>query len=149
MYECKSLFLLFSLQKLPEDATPQKTKTGSAKQCEKKLKNEPLSVTAETLPGGLHWWILLKPEQQSSSVYWSKAVAGKEIGKRTFQKLLHHMSMSHNVRRLPRRLREKAAKEVCVCVCVCVYVCVCVHVSFRFLLVILAQYLRAHFLLSS
>ena len=52
MYERKSLFLRLSLQKLAEDATPQKTKTGSAKQCERKLKNEPSSVTAETLLGG-------------------------------------------------------------------------------------------------
>ena len=50
MYERKSLFLRLSLQKLPEDSTPQKMKTGSAKRCEKKLKTEPLSVTAETLP---------------------------------------------------------------------------------------------------
>ena len=64
MHERKSLFLRLSLQKLPEDVTPQKTKTDSAKRCEKKLKNEPSSVIAETL-----WWILLKPEQQSSSVY--------------------------------------------------------------------------------
>ena len=49
VYEEKSLFLRPSLQKPPEDATPQKKKTGSAKQREKKLKNEPSSVTAETL----------------------------------------------------------------------------------------------------
>ena len=53
MNERKCLFLQFSLQKLPEDVIPQKTKTGSARRCEKKLKNEPSSVTAETLPGGL------------------------------------------------------------------------------------------------
>ena len=35
MYEHKPLFLLLSLQKLPEDVTPQKMKTGSAKGCEK------------------------------------------------------------------------------------------------------------------
>ena len=91
MYECKSLFLLFSLQKLPEDATPQKTKTGSAKQCEKKLKNEPLSVTAETLPGGLQ--VVDFAEARATELQCLlKAVAGKEMGKRTFQKLLHHMS---------------------------------------------------------
>ena len=102
MYECKSLFLQFSLQKLPEDATPQKTKTGSAKQCEKKLKNEPSSVTAETL-----WGILLKPEQQSSCVYWRQWQGRR--WERTFQKLPRHMrwrAMSHNVRQLPRRLME-------------------------------------------
>ena len=38
-----------------------------------------------------------------------KAVVGKEMGKRTFQKLPRHMrrrAMSDNVRQLPRRLRE-------------------------------------------
>ena len=37
-------------------------------------------------------------------------------GKRVFQQLPRHMrrrAMSHNIRRLPRRLQEKAAKEVC------------------------------------
>ena len=70
MYERKSLFLWLSLQKLPEDATPQKTKTGSAKRCEKKLKNEPLSVTIETRATVLQCLL--------------KAMAGKEMGKRTF-----------------------------------------------------------------
>ena len=38
-----------------------------------------------------------------------------EGGKRVFQQLPRHMrrrAMSHNVRRLPRRLQEKASKEV-------------------------------------
>ena len=44
-----------------------------------------------------------------------KALANKEGGKRVFQKLPRHMrrrAMSHNPKRLPRRLREAAAKEV-------------------------------------
>ena len=55
----------------------------------------------------------------------SKALEGKGggsgdgggAGKRVFQQLPRHMrrrAMSHNVRRLPRRLREKAKKEVSV-----------------------------------
>ena len=91
MNERKSLFLRFSLQKLPEDATPQKTKTGSAKRHEKKLKNEPSSVTAETLPGGLQ--VVDFAETRATELQCLlKAVTGKEMGKRTFQKLLHHMS---------------------------------------------------------
>ena len=44
-----------------------------------------------------------------------KALANKGGGKRTFQTLSRHMrrrAMSHNPKRLPRRLREAAAKEV-------------------------------------
>lgn len=44
-----------------------------------------------------------------------KAVRSKMGGKRTFQQLPRHMrrrAMSHNVKRLPRRLREAARKEV-------------------------------------
>ena len=88
------------MQKLPEDATQKKTKTSSAKQCEKKLKNEPLSVTAETLPGGLQ--VVNFAENRATELQCLlKAVTGKEIGKRTFQKLPCHMrrrAMSHNVR---------------------------------------------------
>ena len=39
-----------------------------------------------------------------------------EGGKRVFQQLPRHMrrrAMSHNLRRLPRRLQERAAREVC------------------------------------
>ena len=91
MYECKSFFLPLSLQKLPEDATPQKTKTGGAKQCEKNLKNEPSSVTAETLLGGLQ--VVDFAEARATEFQCLlKAAAGKEMGKRTFQNLLHHMS---------------------------------------------------------
>ena len=46
-----------------------------------------------------------------------------EGGKRVFQQLPRHMrrrAMSHNIRRLPRRLQEKAAREVSV-VCGCGY----------------------------
>ena len=59
----------------------------------------------------------------------SKALEGKGegsgdgggAGKRVFQQLPRHMrrrAMSHNIRRLPRRLREKAKKEVRTYVCV-------------------------------
>ena len=44
-----------------------------------------------------------------------KALQKKQGGKRVFQKLPRHMrrrAMSHNPKRLPRRLREQAAKEV-------------------------------------
>ena len=91
MYERKSLFFWLSLQKLPEDVTLQKMKTGSAKRCEKKLKNEPSSVTAETLPGGLQ--VVDFAEARATEFQCLlKAAAGKEMGKRTFQNLLHHMS---------------------------------------------------------
>ena len=43
-----------------------------------------------------------------------KALESKEGGKRLFQKLPRHMrrrAMSHNPKRLPRRMREMAAKE--------------------------------------
>ena len=47
----------------------------------------------------------------------TKALEAKpvEAGKRVFQQLPRHMrrrAMSHNVRRLPRRLKEKAIREV-------------------------------------
>ena len=79
------------------------------------------------------WWILLKPEYCLL-----KAVAGKEMGKRTFQKLSHYMrrrAMSHNVRQLPREIGGESHQRgvclcslihVCMCVCVCVCVCMCV-----------------------
>ena len=44
-----------------------------------------------------------------------KALRSKQGGKRVFQTLPRHMrrrAMSHNPKRLPRRLREQAAKEV-------------------------------------
>ena len=44
-----------------------------------------------------------------------KALRGKQMGKRVFQTLPRHMrrrAMSHNPKRLPRRLREQAAREV-------------------------------------
>ena len=54
-----------------------------------------------------------------------KALSQKGRGKRVFQTLPRHMrrrAMSHNPKRLPRRLRPVAAKEVrrffCMCVCV-------------------------------
>ena len=82
MCECISLFHLLSLQKLPKDAIPQKMKTSSAKRCEKKLKNEPSSVTAEILPGGLQ--VVEFAETRATELKCLlKAVAGKEMGKRT------------------------------------------------------------------
>ena len=85
MYERKSLPLRLSLQKLPEDATPQKTKTGNANRFEKKLKNEPSIVTAETLLGGLHVQVVDFAETRATELQCLlKAVAGKEMGKRTF-----------------------------------------------------------------
>lgn len=45
-----------------------------------------------------------------------RALKHKGGGKRVFQTLPRHMrrrAMSHNPKRLPRRLREAAAKEVC------------------------------------
>ena len=76
----------------------------SAKRCEKKLKNEPSSVTAS-------WDTVVDfTETRATELQCLlKAVTGKEMGKRTFQKLSRHMrwrAMSHNVRQLPRRLRE-------------------------------------------
>ena len=50
-----------------------------------------------------------------------KALKHKGGGKRVFQTLPRHMrrrAMSHNPKRLPRRLREAAAKEVCHVQCV-------------------------------
>ena len=44
-----------------------------------------------------------------------KALRSKGGSKRTFQQLPRHMrrrAMSHNVKRLPRRLRSQAAREV-------------------------------------
>ena len=117
MYVCVNVCLFpLSLQK-PPDVTPQK-KTGSAKRCEKKLKNEPSSVTAETLPGGLQ--VVDFAEARATELQCLlKAVAdGKENISEASSSHETESNMTDNVRGLPRRLREKIAKEVCVCVCV-------------------------------
>ena len=143
MYECNFLFHLLSSQKLPQDAIPQKMKTRVLSNVRRSSRlSHPVWQLRHYLVD-YKWWILLKPEQQSSSVYW-RQWQGRRWEREHFR--------SFYVRRLPRRLRKKAAKEVCVhvamcscmCVCVCVCVCMCPCRAFRFLLVILA-----HFLLSS
>ena len=92
----------------------QKRKTGGARRREKKLRNEPASVMVDELPAGLQVVDFAEARATEMSCM-LKAVRGKQGAKRTFQKLPRHMrrrAMSHNVKRLPRRLREKAAKEV-------------------------------------
>ena len=103
-YVCMNVCLFPpSLQKPPEDVTTQlQKKTGSAKRCEKKLKNESSSVTAETLPGGLQ----VVDFAEIRATEFQFLLKEKEMGKRTFQKLSCHMrqrAMSHNVRQLQRR----------------------------------------------
>ena len=85
-----------------------------ARRREKKLRNEPSSVISETLPASLQ--VVDFAEARATEMRnLLTAVKKKEVGKRTFQRLPRHMrrrAMSHNLKRLPRRVREKAAKEV-------------------------------------
>ena len=83
--------------------------------------------------GHYTWWIT------SGGFCWSQSNrapvstdgSGRE-GDGKENKLSHYIRrrvMNHNVRQLPRRLREKAAKEVCLCSSIRVCVCVCVRAS--------------------
>ena len=97
-----------------EQATPLSTMAGRAKRREKKLRREPLNLTAESDPDKIQVMNFL--EARSSELNsMLKALKGKGGSKRTFQKLPRHIrrrAMSHNPKRLPRKFRDKAEKEV-------------------------------------
>ena len=72
------------------------------------------STGGEEGPAGIH--VLDFAEARAAELCsMAKAMTSKGSSKRTFQDLPRHMrrrAMSHNVKRLPRRSREAAAKEV-------------------------------------
>lgn len=89
-------------------------KTGKAKRREKKLKNEPQSVTMDNVPDSLKVMDFFEARAKEFNSM-TEALKKKGGSKRTFQKLPRHMrrrAMSHNVKRLPRRLREDGSHEV-------------------------------------
>lgn len=98
-------------------ATPTDTethKTGRARRKERKLKNEPSSVLLDNAPDSIQVFdfVTARAKEFTSMLH---AVENKGGAKRTFQKLPRHLrrrAMSFNVRRLPRRLRDMATKEV-------------------------------------
>ena len=89
-------------------------KSGKAKRKERKLKNEPFSLTYDDVPETLNVmdFFEARAKEFSSMV---NALKKKGGSKRTFQRLPRHMrrrATSHNVKRLPRRLRKQATNEV-------------------------------------
>ena len=98
-------------------ATPSDTetrKTGRARRKERKLKNEPSSILLDNAPDSIQVFdfVTARAKEFTSMLH---AVENKGGAKRTFQKLPRHLrrrAMSFNVRRLPRKLRDMAAKEV-------------------------------------
>ena len=122
------------------NASAKPEKTGRAKRREKRLKNEPqsvlsgkciaaamelqvcihaygvfcLSFSLEEGPSGVH--VLDFAEARATELnHMVKAMRSKGGSKRAFQGLPRHMrrrAMSHNVKRLPHRLRKKAEIEV-------------------------------------
>ena len=101
-------------QETSERATPLSTMAGRAKRREKKLRHEPLNLTAESDADKIQVMNFL--EARSSELNsMLKALREKGGSKRTFQKLPRHIrrrAMSHNPKRLPRKFRDKAEKEV-------------------------------------
>ena len=102
-----------------EQVTSTPIMSGAAKRRERKLRHEPLNVTAQSNPDKIQVMDFL--EARSSELdSMLKALGGKGGSKRTFQKLPRHMrrrATSHNPKRLPRRFRDKAEKEVSKCAC--------------------------------
>ena len=92
--------------------------TGKARRKEKRLQSEPGSIEggANGGPRGLN--VLDFAEARAMELCsMLKAVRSKSGSKRVFQLLPRHMrrrAMSHNVKRLPRRLQAVASKEVLV-----------------------------------
>ncbi len=88
--------------------------TGRAKRREKRLRNEPLDVTCQEGPTGVH--VLDFAEARATELCsMVNALSSKGDSKLPAQKLPRHMrrrAASHNVKRLPRRLREAASREV-------------------------------------
>ena len=92
----------------------EEVKSGKAKRREKKLKNEPQSVTADEVPESLQLLDFCEARAKELSGMMT-ALQRKGGSKRTFQKLPRHMrrrATSHNIKRLPWRLRDQAITEV-------------------------------------
>ena len=89
-------------------------KSGRTRRRERKLKNEPTNVVADTAPDALRVVDFLEARVRELSAM-VHAVTNKGGAKRTFQKLPRHMrrrAASFNARRLPHRVRESAINEV-------------------------------------
>ena len=98
-----------------EHADKEEEKTGKRKRKERRLKNEPRSLTMEDVPDSVQVMSFFeaRAKEFSSMV---NALKKKGGSKRIFQRLPRHMrrrATSHNVKRLPRHLQEQAMNEVC------------------------------------
>ena len=98
----------------PEKVVPVRMLSGRAKRRERRLRHEPSNVTLVSNTDTIHLVDFL--EARSSEINsMLTSLRGKGGSKRTFQKLPRHMrrrAVSHNPKRLPRRFRDKATKEV-------------------------------------
>lgn len=102
--------------------------TGKAKRKEKRLQSEPSSIEggANGGPRGINVLDFAEARAMELSNM-LKAIRSKSGSKRVFQLLPRHMrrrAMSHNVKRLPRRLRAVSRKEV-------EYLCVLMRINFN------------------
>ena len=90
------------------------------------------NVAVEEGPSGVH--VLDFAEARATELSCMvKALRSKGGSKRTFQQLPRHMrrrAMSHNVKRLPRRLRSQAAREV---ICLMYFSLACMLVWTKYL----------------
>lgn len=100
---------------------PKIPSTSRKKRREKRLKSQPKDVTAlsaSSAPRGICVADFL--EARATELHNLTVAVSQQGGiRRTFQTLPRHMrrrAMSHNIKRLPNRLREQAKKEVCVIV---------------------------------
>lgn len=95
--------------------------TGRKKRRERKLKAQPKNVTGNAVPDttgprGISVTDFL--QARALELHNMTTAVSQHAGsaRRTFQTLPRHMrrrSMSHNIKRLPHRLREQAKSEVC------------------------------------
>ena len=93
--------------------------SGKKKRRERKLKSQPKNVTGSDAPdtSGPRGICVMDFVQARAMELHNMTTAISQHGsaRRTFQTLPRHMrrrSMSHNIKRLPRRLREQAKNEV-------------------------------------
>ncbi len=90
------------------------TKPGKVKRKERKMKNEPQSLTMDDVPETIQVMEFFEAHAKEFSGLLN-ALKKKSGSKRTFQKLPRHMrrrATSHNIKRLPIHLRGQASKEV-------------------------------------
>ena len=109
-------------EKKNKDANEEEHVTGRKKRRERKLKAQPKNVTGRDSPDtGAPRGICISDFVQARATElhnMTAAISQQGGARRTFQTLPRHMrrrSMSHNIKRLPHRLREQAKNEVNTC----------------------------------